>query len=404
MIDIKNISKYFPFFEKNKNISYLDTAASALKLKSVIDKVNYYYNELSCNIFRGAYKLSYDATELYENTRQLTADFINSDFDEIIFTKGATHALNIVANSLDLFLNKDDNLLTSQLEHNSSYLPAYNMASIHNFEISFINLTVDYKITYDNFVKSFKSNTKVVILTHISNVLGYITPIKEITKYAHSKGAIVILDAAQSIPHMKIDVKDLDIDFLVFSGHKLYGPTGVGVLYGKKELLNKIKPYEYGGEMVADVKLKGVIYKKTPYKFEAGTPPIAQVIGLGEAIKFINDIGYENIQNHENMLLKYTYDNLSKIDGITIYNKKVETGIISFNITGIHPHDAASGYDEENICLRAGHHCAGLFTDYANIKTGMLRLSIGIYTTKSDIDRFLDTTKRIIQFFREINI
>lgn len=401
MIDIKKIKKEFSFFKKNKDVIYLDTAASSIKLDKAILEENKYYIENGTNVFRGAYNLSYLATTLYENARQKVANFINSNFEEIVFTKGTTQSLNLIANSADIFLKKGDNIIISENEHNSSYLPWYNQSKKIGFKIKYTN-SKDNIITLNDIKKLKTDKTKVVVLTYVSNTLGYITPIKEIGEYCRKNNIIFIVDAAQAASHIKIDVKDLNIDFLAFSSHKMYGPTGLGVLYGKEKYLKLLKPYEYGGEMVQTVFKDNVLYKTPPYSLEAGTPPIAQAIGLVKAIEFLQDIGLENIKQYEKDLANYCFSKLLKIKEVEIINKEIQTGIISFNIKGLHPHDVASGYDMYKICLRAGLHCAGLFMEKNKLESGTVRLSLGIYNTKKDIDKFIIATKKIIKFFKGI--
>ena len=294
-------------------------------------------------------------------------------------------------------INEGDEIISSVLEHHSSQMPWLNVANKKKAVLKYVNL-IDNKITIEEFKKVLSSKTKVVALTHVSNVLGYVTPIKEIIKLAHEVGAIVIVDAAQSVPHMKVDVKDLDCDFLAFSGHKLMGPTGVGVLYGKKKLLDDIEPVDFGGDMAEDVYTDHMSYKDAPYKFEAGTPMIAEVVALKEAIKFISSIGLDNIYEHELKLKNLAIEKLSEIPNIEIYNKDTSTGVISFNIKGCHPHDAASVYDKNNICIRAGHHCAELIMHHLQV-VGTVRASFYLYNDENDVYEFVKATKEAVEFF-----
>lgn len=394
-----DVRKEFSFYKHHNNLYYLDSAASALKLDKAINKMTEYYHRSGVNIHRGNYELAFYTTKEYEEARLTVAKFINADSDEIIFTKGATQALNLVANSAHVFLKDNGDVITSEQEHNSSILPWLNQEGKLGFRTVYIPLTADYRITVDSFKKVLTNQTRVVVINHISNVLGYINPIKEITKLAHQVGAIVILDAAQSIPHIKVDVKDLDVDFLAFSGHKIFGPTGIGVLYGKKEQLKKLEVYEVGGEMVAKASKDEIVFQDIPYRFEAGTPPIGEAIGLAEAIRFVDSIGFENISNHIETLRKYAISELKKIDGITIYNPNADSGIISFNINGVHPHDASTAYDDMGVCLRSGHHCASILTEVLNTPGGSLRASISIYNDTKDIDMLIEATKRAVNFF-----
>lgn len=403
MIDVKEIKKQFSFFKNNKNVVYLDTAASSIKLDKAIDLENKYYKENGTNVFRGAYNLSYLSTKDYELAREKTAKFINASFDEIVFTKGTTQSLNLIANSASNFLKKGENMITSYQEHNSSYLPWYNQSKKIGFKIKYINTKKDNIIDIKEIIKLIDDKTRVIQIAFVSNTLGYIAPIKEIAKICRKRNIILITDAAQAASHIKIDVKDLDVDFLAFSSHKMYGPTGLGILYGKKDSLKLLSPYEFGGEMVQTVSKDSVLYKTPPYNLEAGTPPIAQAIGFIKAIEFLETIGLENIHNYEKELAEYCFLKLSKIKDVLIVNKQVQSGIISFNLKDIHPHDAASGYDMYNICLRAGLHCAGLFMEKNNLENGTIRLSLGIYNTKKDIDKFISATKKIIKFFKGMN-
>lgn len=392
------IKNRFPFYIKNSDITYLDSAASSLKLDKVIESLTNFYTNNGSNIHRGVYKLAYEATESFEETRSVVAKFINANIEEVIFTKGTTDSLNKLANSYSSFINDGDEIITTELEHHSSFIPWQVIAKEKNAKLNFIELTKDGKITVDNFKKVLSNKTKVVAITHMSNVMGYLTPIKEIIKLAHEVGAVVILDAAQSISHIKIDVKELDVDFLAFSAHKIYGPNGVGVLYGKKKYLDILPPFEYGGEMAHLVNKDNSTWKDTPHKFEAGTPVIAEVIAFKEAINFINEVGINNIHNHLLDLRNYTINKLKVIENVTVYNKDLDSTLIAFNIEGVHPHDAASIFDQNNVYIRAGHHCAQLIVKLLG-QTATLRASFGIYNTYSDCDKFIEAVKHAKEFF-----
>ena len=396
-----NLKKDFPVLVNNPELAYLDSGASSLKPKCVIDKLDEYYNKYGVNVNRGVYKLSYQATVEYEETREIVAKFLNAKPSEIVFTKGASNGLNMLAQSYGLDnVFEGDEIITSELEHHSNGLPWLNVAKRKNATLKYIELDHEGRITVENFKKVLSNKTKVVAITYVSNVMGYITPVREIIKLAHEVGAVVILDAAQAAPHMQIDVKELDVDFLAFSAHKMLGPTGFGILYGKYKYLKNMEPVEFGGDMNDNVELFDVTYKDAPFKFETGTPPIAEAIAFKEAIRYINNIGFEKIQAHEKALLDYAMNKLKQIDGIEIYNPTTETGIISFNVKGIHPHDVATIYDEKNIALRAGHHCAQLITKWLGC-TGTLRATIYLYNDYEDIDRFIDATKEAAEYFKE---
>ena len=400
MIDVKKIRQDFPVLINQPEEVYLDSAASSLKLKSVIELVDYYYNHLSTNVYRGAYRLSLEATDLYEQSRNKLATFINANPEEVIFTRGTTSALNLVAGSFREILAKDDEIITSELEHHSSVIPWMIAAKRTGAKISFVELTDEGRITVENFKKVLTDHTKIVALTYVSNVMGYVTPIKEIIQLAHEKGVIVIVDAAQAAPHMRIDVKDIDCDFLAFSGHKMFGPTGVGILYGKRKYLEMLEPFEYGGEMVDTVTKDELKWQEIPTKFEAGTPGIASVIGLQKACEYIDTIGYDQIHKHTLSLRDYTLARLEKLEGITIYNKTADIAIITFNIDGVHPHDVATFLSEKNVSVRAGKHCAYLIAD----KMGMgatLRASFQIYNSIKDCDALLEGITETRDFFNQ---
>ncbi|MDD4243013.1 MAG: cysteine desulfurase [Bacilli bacterium] len=397
----KSIKNDFPVLVNNPDLCYLDSGATSLKIKAVIDKMKEYYEYYGVNIHRGVYQLSHQATTEYEETRDVVARFINAKPEEIIYTKGTTNALNMVASILSKTLSSGDEIIVSELEHHSSVLPWQHIAAEKGLMLRYVDLTVDGRITLENFKATISPKTKVVAITYISNVMGYITPLKEIIQEAHKVGAVVIVDAAQAAPHIKIDVKDLDCDFLAFSAHKMLGPTGFGILYGKMRILDYLDPYEYGGDMNDDVCLFEATYRDVPYKYEAGTMPIAEAIAFKEAIKYIEKIKIDKIHEHEKALIAYAMPKLLAIKGVEVYNPTTDTGIIAFNIKGVHPHDAATLFDQNNVALRAGHHCAQLITKWLGV-SGTLRASFYLYNTIEDVDRFLEAVKATVSFFERI--
>lgn len=399
MIDVNKIRTEFKVYDNRADLVYLDSAASSLKPDYVNKKVYEFNSNNGVNVHRGVYALSYEATDMYEEARSKVADFINAPFESIVFTRGASAALNLVAQSYgDANIGEGDEIITSLLEHHSSHMPWFDIARKKGAIIKYIPLDEDNKITVDNFKTVLSNKTKVVAITYVSNTMGHVTPVKEIIKLAHEVGAIVSVDAAQAVPHMKVDVKALDCDFLSFSGHKMCAPFGVGVLYGKKQLLARMNPIEFGGDMADTVTKNSQTYKDAPYKFETGTPMISEVIGLGYACDFLNSIGLEKIERHEQMLAKEAKRRLKEIKGVTIYNEKATTGVIAFNINGVHPHDAASVFDKNNVCIRAGHHCAQLVTNYLDV-LGTLRASFYMYNTLDDIEVFIKSVKEAVEFF-----
>ena len=401
MADLLNIKKDFPVLNNNPDLVYLDTGATALKPKCVIEKINEYYDKYGVNVNRGVYELSYEATTEYEETRTLTAKFLNAREKEIVFTKGASNGLNMVALGFGMdYIQEGDEIITTELEHHSNVLPWMNVAKKKNATLKYIELDSTGRITVEAFKKTITEKSKVLAITYVSNVMGYITPIKEIIKIAHEHNIIVVVDAAQAVPHMKVDVQDLDCDFLAFSAHKMFGPTGFGILFGKYKYLKKMSPIEYGGDMIDVVEKYEATTKDAPYKFEAGTPPIAEAIAFKEAIKYIESIGYDRIHEHEQILLNYAREKLSKVEGITIYNPTAETAIITFNINKAHPHDAATIFDEYHVALRAGHHCAQLITKWLDC-VATLRACIYVYNDYHDIDVFVEAVKAAVKYFEE---
>ncbi|MDD4481822.1 MAG: SufS family cysteine desulfurase [Bacilli bacterium] len=401
MLDVNKIRKDFPIYDKHPNLVYLDSGATSLKPKVVLDKMNEYYMEYGVNIHRGVYSLSYKATNEYENSRNKVAKFINSMFEEVVFTKNTTESLNYVALAYSKkFLKTNDEIIISELEHHSSILPWQHIAREKNLKLKYIPLDEDGRVTIENFNKVISKDTKVVCLNYVSNVMGYITPLKEIIKKAHEVGAIVIVDAAQAAPHIKIDVKALDCDFLAFSAHKMLGPTGLGILYGKKKIMKNLEPLFYGGDMIDEVEKYNSTYKELPYGLEAGTPPIAEIIGFSKAIEYLENIGFENISKHISDLNHYAINQMKEIADVKIYNETADMGIIAFNVKGVHPHDVATVFDQYGVNLRAGHHCAQLIIKWLQC-VGTLRATFYIYNNYKDVDIFIKALKNAVSFFKK---
>lgn len=399
MFKVDDVRKDFPVLMENNKLSYLDSGASSLKPKCVIDKIDYYYNHLGVNVHRGVYDLSYRATDMYEEARREIAKFINASFEEVVFTRGASASLNLVASSYGMKnINEGDEVITSELEHHSSHMPWFNVCKIKKATIKYIPLDSEGRITVKNFLSVLTDKTKVVALTYVSNVMGYITPIKEIIEICHKRGIVVSVDGAQAVPHMKIDVKELDCDFLSFSGHKMCGPSGIGVLYGKARLLREMDPIEFGGDMADVVSKDSQTYKDIPYKFETGTPIIAGAIGLAEACKYLEKLNLDDVAEYENSLAKLAIKKLLEIPDVEVYNKNTDTGVIAFNIKGVHPHDAASVYDKNGVCVRAGHHCAQLITTWLH-QISTTRATFYFYNTKEDVERLIESVKEAKDFF-----
>ena len=394
----------FPIL-KNRNIAYLDSGATTQKPKQVIKAIEDFYENYNANVHRGAYSLSTEASAIYEDTRTKIANFINAKHrEEIIFSKNATESLNLIAYSYGLDkLKKDDEIVISIMEHHSNLVPWQKVAKQTDAKLNYMYINDEFEISDEEIENKITDKTKIVGITHVSNVLGTINNIKKIIKYAHKKGAIVIVDASQSIPHMKIDIQDLDCDFLVFSGHKMLAPLGIGVLYGKREILNDMTPFLMGGDMIEYVYEQNTTFAPLPNKFEAGTQNIEGVIGLGAAIDYINNFGYDNIQKIENDLLSYAREELSKLDFLTLYltpNKENHSSVISFNINGVHPHDVASILDSEGVCVRSGNHCAQPLLRSLGIDS-TCRASFYFYNTKDDVDRLVKALNKAYDMFKK---
>lgn len=394
----------FPIF-KNRNIAYLDSGATAQKPQMVIDAIDNFYDKFNANPHRGAYTLSIEATAMYEDTRAKIAKFINARHaEEIIFSKNASESLNLLAYSYGLDnLKKGDDVVISIMEHHSNLVPWQFVTQKTGSELKYMYINDEFELSKEEIESKITDNTKIVGITHVSNVLGTINNVKEIIKYAHKKGAIVIVDASQSIPHMKIDVQDLDADFLVFSGHKMFAPLGIGVLYGKRELLNKMNPFLMGGDMIEYVHEQNTTFAPLPNKFEAGTQNVEGVVGLGAAIDYINSIGYDKIQEHDREIVEYAREKLLKLDYLDLYmtpNVENHSAVISFNIKGVHPHDVASILDSENVCVRSGNHCAQPLMRFLGIDS-TCRASFYVYNTKDDIDRLVAGIEKAYKMFEK---
>ena len=391
-MNLGNIKNQFPIFSKkinNKNLIYLDSSNSSQKPKLVIDRLNSFYSNEFSNVGRSVHTLAVAATNNYENTRVSVQKYLNAKHkEEIVFTKGATEAINLVASTYgQKYLKEGDEVLITELEHHSNYVPWHYLRNSKKVKIEFAEIDENGDISLESIKKKINSNTKIICITHISNVTGAVLPVKEITQLAHSKGIPVLVDGCQGAPHLKLDMQDLDCDFYAISCHKMYGPTGLGILYAKIKWLEELPPYQGGGGMIKEVKKDSIIFADLPNKYEAGTMQTAEVVAFEESIKFIQGLGIENIMEHENELMNYAIDVLKKNNSVKIIgNPKKKGAAISFTIEGIHPHDIATILDEDGVAIRAGHHCCQILHE----KLGMsatARASLGVYNTKEDIDQ-----------------
>ena len=399
-----DFKKDFPILN-GKNITYLDSGATTQKPKQVIDKIEEYYKTINANVHRGAYSLSIEATAAYEEARGKIAKFINSQSaEQIIFSKNATESLNLIAYSYGMEnLKKDDEIVLSIMEHHSNLVPWQKVAKTTGAKLNYMYINDEFEIPDEEIENKITDKTKIVGITHISNVLGTINDVKKIIKQAHKVGAKVVVDASQSIPHMRIDVQDLDADFLVFSGHKMLAPLGIGVLYGKKQLLNDMTPFLMGGDMIEYVYEQETTFAPLPNKFEAGTQNIEAVIGLAAAIDYIENIGYEKMAQIENEVINYARQELAKLDFIQMYitpNTDNHSAVISFNIKGVHPHDVASILDTQGVCVRSGNHCAQPLMRYLGIDS-TCRASFYLYNTKEDVDKLVGALKNAYKMFEK---
>ncbi len=403
-MNIEEIRKDFPLL-KNRDIAYLDNGATTQKPIQVINTIKEFYEQYNANPHRGAYTLSVEATEVYENTRTRIAEFINAKHrEEIIFSKNATESLNLIAYTYGMEnLKENDEVVISIMEHHSNLVPWQKVTKITGSKLNYMYINNDYELSDKEIETKITDKTKIVGISHVSNSLGTINNVKKIIKYAHKRGAIVLVDASQSIPHMKIDVQELDADFLVFSGHKMLAPLGIGVLYGKRNLLNKMTPFLMGGDMIEYVYEQDTTFAPLPNKFEAGTQNVEGVVGFGAAIDYIEKIGYDEIQKIENELLTYARQKLSKLDYLDLYltpNEENHSGVISFNIKGVHPHDVASILNSEGVCVRSGNHCTQPLMRFLGIDS-TCRASFYFYNTKEDVDRLVEALNKAYNIFKK---
>ncbi|WP_312468940.1 cysteine desulfurase [Neobacillus sp.] len=408
-MNIQDIRKQFPILDQEVNgnpLVYLDSSATSQKPLQVIETIEKYYREINSNVHRGVHTLGTRATDAYEGAREKVRKFINAkSTQEVIFTKGTTTSLNTVAASYAAAnLKEGDEIVITYMEHHSNIIPWQQVARRTGAQLKYIPLQEDGTISLDDVRATITTNTKIVSVMHVSNVLGVINPVKEIAQIAHENGAIMVVDGAQSAPHMKVDVQDLDCDFLAFSGHKMCGPTGIGVLYGKKHLLENMEPIEFGGEMIDFVQLYESTWKELPWKFEGGTPIIAGAIGLGAAIDFLNDIGLDNIAEHDQKLAAYALEKMAAIEGMTIYgpfDPAKRTGMVTFNLADVHPHDVATVLDAEGIAVRAGHHCAQPLMKWLKA-SATARASFYLYNSEEDIDKLVEGLVKTKEYFSDV--
>ncbi|MBF2630027.1 cysteine desulfurase [Listeria seeligeri] len=406
MIDIQKIRADFPILAQEINekpLAYLDNAATSQKPKQVIRALTHYYEFDNANVHRGVHTLAARATDAFESARAKVAKFIHArEVAEIIFTRGTTSAINLVVDSYgNANIEAGDEIVISYLEHHSNLIPWQQLAKRKGAVLKYIELEEDGTISIEQAEKTITEKTKIVALAHVSNVLGTITPIKEIAALAHKVGAVILVDGAQAVPHMEVDVVNLDADFYAFSGHKMMAPTGIGALYGKRELLDKMEPIEFGGEMIDFVELYDSTWKELPWKFEAGTPIIGGAIALGAAIDYLTEIGIDTIHAYEQELVSYAIEQMSKLEGITIYgptDASKRCGLVTFNIEGAHPHDVATILDEDGVAIRAGHHCAQPLMKWLDVSS-TARASFYIYNTKEEIDALIEGLKLTKEYF-----
>ncbi len=405
VLDIGKIRKDFSILNKKingKQLIYLDNAATSLTPESVIGAMNEYYGSYNANVHRSIHYIGEKATREYEDAHKKVADFINADFEEVIFTRGTTESLNALAYSLMRNLNEEDEIVLSEMEHHSNLVPWQQLAKDKKIKIRFIRINKNFELDMEHAKELINKRTKIVSVTHVSNVLGTINPVKEIGRLAKEVGAVFIVDSAQGIPHLKVDVKDINCDFLCFSGHKMLGPTGIGVLYGKKKMLEELNPFLFGGEMIREVNFEYSSWNDLPWKFEAGTPNIAGGIGLGAAIDYLKNIGMENIKKYEEYLTNYAFKKLNEA-GLKVYcakNPEKRSGVLTFKVDGMHAHDVAALLDRHGIAIRAGHMCAMPLVTKILGENALCRASLYFYNTTEDIDNLASGIKKAREVFQ----
>ncbi len=401
-LDVEKIRKDFPILKRKvhgKPLVYFDNAATSQKPKQVIEAIDFYYKSYNANVHRSIHQLGEEATAKFEEAHKKAADFVNAgSYRNIVFTKNTTESLNLLAYSLTAGLKKGDEIVLSQMEHHSNLVPWQQLAKQRGLKLKIIKIDKRGNLDEESIKKEITKKSRIVSLTHVSNVLGTINPIGRIAKIAHDSGTLMVVDGAQAAPHMPVDVKKLDADFYAFSGHKMLGPTGIGVLYGKKELMEEMQPFLYGGKMIREVRFDKTTFNDLPWKFEAGTPNIAEGIGLGAAIDYLNEIGMERICERDKELVDYAIEKLKKIRGITIYGPRERGAVLSFNVDGVHAHDVSQIMDSEGISIRAGHHCCMPLMGILGV-AATARASFYLYNTEKEIDAFISAVYKVKKIF-----
>jgi len=405
-MDVNAVRKEFPILDQEINghpLVYLDSSATAQKPLKVIEAVNEYYRFNNSNVHRGVHTLGSRATDQYEGAREKVRRFINAKSTaEVIFNRGTTTGINTIAYSYARnHLTEGDEIVLTQMEHHSNIIPWQQVAKATGASLKYIPLQSDGTATLEDVRNTVTENTKILAIAHVSNVLGTINPIKEMAKIAHDHGAVIVVDGAQGAPHTKVDVQDMDCDFYTFSGHKMCAPTGIGVLYGKRELLEKMEPFEFGGEMIDFVNLYDSTWKELPWKFEGGTPIIAGAIGLGAAIDFLNDVGIEAIEEHEHNLIGYAMERMNTVEDLTIYGPEKRAALVTFNFADVHSHDLSTVLDSEGVAIRAGHHCAQPLMKWLEV-VATARASFYLYNNKEDVDRLVDGLLKAKEYFGDV--
>jgi cysteine desulfurase / selenocysteine lyase len=401
VLDVVTIKKDFPLFAQYPSLTYLDSASTSHKPHTVLAAMQKYYTTSNANIHRGVYKLSEKSTVAYEQARHAAAQFIHATDDEIIFTSGTTEGLNLLASSLGKTLQEGDEIVLTEMEHHSNLVPWQQVAKEKKCIMKFIPLTTEGRLDMDVAEQMITKKTKIVAVCHMSNALGTINPVKELATRAHAQGAVCVVDGAQGAAHMPVDVKALDCDYYAFSGHKMLGPTGIGVLYGKKELLENLSPFLYGGDMIREVGLEDSTWNDVPFKFEAGTQHLAGAVGLHAAVDYLSNLSMECVQEHEQQLTAHALERLQTLEGVTVYGpltSKDRGGVISFVVKGVHPHDVCAILDQQGVAVRGGHHCAMPLMKKLGVD-GTTRLSFSVYNSFEDVDKVMDGLHNVKKVF-----